>query len=148
MSLTSMWGKTASFLNYGGDDTEMVSVREAPQHTALSMDEGKVVAMPMGVKYQIALLSPEQFDDCQVVADKLLSQSAVIVNLESMQETEARSLVDFLNGVVYAIKGTVERVSNHHFLYCPPSVQMVFDDEEDVFEPETTSRRRATAFGR
>lgn len=144
-AVTNLWGRIASFLNDNDDETEHVDVREAPRHLHLPAEEGKVVAMPLGVKYQIALLSPERFEDAQTVGDKLLGQSAVIVNLVNLPEHEARSLVDFLNGVVYAIKGTVERVSEHHFLYCPPTVQMVFDDEEDAFEPETTGRHRSAA---
>lgn len=146
-SIAQFWGKIASFLNYTEDDMEQVDLREAPK-SAQSVNEGKVVALPMATQSRIALVSPQEFNDCQRITDKLLAQNAVIVDLEELPENERRGLVDFLNGAVYAIQGRVQRISAKHYLYCPPSVQMILEGEEDAFEPETAGRLRGTAFSR
>ncbi len=59
-------------------------------------------------------------EDARVAADGLKEGVQQIINLASTPQGVRERVIDFLNGVVYAIEGSVERVSEHVFVYAPP----------------------------
>ncbi|MCX7992993.1 MAG: cell division protein SepF [Fimbriimonadales bacterium] len=74
-------------------------------------------------------------EDARVAADGLKEGIQQIINLASTPQGVRERVIDFLNGVVYAIEGSVERVSEHVFVYAPP--QAILD------APNTTRSERA-----
>ena len=46
----------------------------------------------------------------------------VIMNLSEMDDSDAKRLVDFAAGLVFATRGTIERITNKVFLLSPPNV--------------------------
>ncbi len=64
-------------------------------------------------------------EDARVAADGLKEGVQQIINLASTPQGARERIIDFLNGVIYAIEGSVERVSEHVFVYAPP--QAVID---------------------
>jgi cell division inhibitor SepF len=74
-------------------------------------------------------------EDARVAADGLKEGVQQIVNLASTPQGVRERVIDFLNGVVYAIEGSVERVSEHVFVYAPP--QAILD------APNATRTERA-----
>lgn len=73
-------------------------------------------------------------EDARVAADGLKEGVQQIINLASTPQGVRERIIDFLNGVVYAIEGSVERVSEHVFVYAPP--QAIID------APSTASTER------
>ncbi|MCS6918758.1 MAG: cell division protein SepF [Fimbriimonadales bacterium] len=69
-------------------------------------------------------------EDARVAADGLKEGVQQIVNLAATPQGARERIIDFLNGVVYAIEGTVERVSEHVFVYAPP--QAIIDAPNTV----------------
>ncbi|MCS7208300.1 MAG: cell division protein SepF [Fimbriimonadales bacterium] len=59
-------------------------------------------------------------EDARVAADGLKEGVQQIINLATTPQGARERIIDFLNGVVYAIEGSVERVSEHVFVYAPP----------------------------
>lgn len=59
-------------------------------------------------------------EDARVAADGLKEGVQQIINLAATPQGVRERIIDFLNGVVYAIEGSVERVSEHVFVYAPP----------------------------
>lgn len=72
-------------------------------------------------------------EDARIAADGLKEGIQQIINLAATPQGVRERIIDFLNGVVYAIEGSVERVSEHVFVYAPP--QAIID------APHTTSGR-------
>ncbi len=72
-------------------------------------------------------------EDARVVADGLKEGVQQVINLASTPQGMRERIIDFLNGVAYAIEGSVERVSEHVFLYAPPQA---------IVEPLSGSRAR------
>lgn len=60
------------------------------------------------------------FEDARVAADGLKEGVQQILNLAATPQGLRERVIDFLNGVVYAIEGSVERVGEHVFVYAPP----------------------------
>jgi len=59
-------------------------------------------------------------EDARVAADGLKEGVQQILNLAATPQGVRERVIDFLNGVAYAIEGSVERVSEHVFVYAPP----------------------------
>lgn len=74
------------------------------------------------IKGSIALTTVSNFTDTQKVADRLKAGEPQIVNLEKTDSEVAERLIDFLNGVTYALDGFVEKVSEGAYLFTPQHI--------------------------
>ncbi|WP_018664064.1 cell division protein SepF [Heyndrickxia acidiproducens] len=73
---------------------------------------------------KVILVEPRVYADAQEIADHLKNRRAVVVNLQSMPHDQAKRIVDFLSGTVYAIAGDIQRVGNNIFLCTPDNVEV------------------------
>lgn len=131
----------ANFLrNFFGDPDEEYDNVENNQEAVVNNSNGKVVAMhgPHVVKEnsKIALYQPRLYSDVQEIADELLANRAVIINFTQMDSGEAKRLIDFLNGTVYAIDGNIKRVGEQIFLCTPRN----FDVEGELSTQASTDQ--------
>jgi len=58
----------------------------------------------------------------------------VIMNLSEMDDSDAKRLVDFSAGLVFAVRGSIERVTNKVFLLSPPNVTVAAEDKQLIAE--------------
>ena len=65
------------------------------------------------------------FDDARRIADLLRERVPVIVNLKGTEESLVRRLVDFSSGLVYALDGSIRKVSERVLLVSPPRVKIL-----------------------
>lgn len=72
----------------------------------------------------IALFQPRMFGDTKEIATQLLDGQAAIINFSQMDNDTARRVVDFMNGVVFAIDGDIQRVGKEIFLCTPANFQI------------------------
>jgi len=76
-------------------------------------------------------------EDARLIADGLKSGVQQIINLASTPQPTRERVIDFLNGVVYAIEGSVEKVGEHVFVYAPP--QAIIDAPTATMRPRSVS---------
>ncbi|MFD1671141.1 cell division protein SepF [Agrilactobacillus yilanensis] len=69
---------------------------------------------------KIVLFEPRVYSDAKEVGTHLLNGRAVIVNFTRIDEKQAKRIIDFLTGTIFAIKGEIQRVGDCIFL-CTPS---------------------------
>ena len=73
-------------------------------------------------------LHASEFGDAQIAADGLKAGQQQILNLEEATPQMSERIIDFLNGVVYALDGSVERVGERVYLFAPANVIVDVDD--------------------
>ncbi|MEW9501381.1 cell division protein SepF [Jeotgalibacillus marinus] len=73
---------------------------------------------------KMILLEPKMYAEAQDVADHLKSHRGVVVNLQRIDKDQAKRVVDFLSGTVYAIGGDIQRVGTDIFLCTPDSIEV------------------------
>ena len=105
----------------------------APVSTGFS---GQVLNVSSG-KQEVVLFRPTSFNDTSKAADALRSKRAVIVNMENVDKAMARRVVDFLSGCVYALDGTVKKIAQSAYLFCPHNMDIVGDLETLQAEVES-----------
>ena len=67
------------------------------------------------------------FTDARIAADGLKSGQQQIVNLESASPQMSERIIDFLNGVTYALDGCVEKIGDRVYLFAPANVAVEMD---------------------
>lgn len=72
-------------------------------------------------------LNAQVFEDAKLAADGLKGGEHQIVNLERATPQMGERIIDFLNGVCYALDGTVERVGDKVYMFVPANVQVEVD---------------------
>jgi cell division inhibitor SepF len=122
-------GVFEKFLNIFGFEAEDITEEEAASQEDSyhkdPRDRGKLVNLNHSNKsIKMVVVEPESFEEVQAIVDHLKNKRAVILNLEETEKTTARRVADFLGGAIYALDGTMQRVSGSIFLFTPAHIEV------------------------
>ena len=92
---------------------------------------------------KMILLEPRAYSESQQIADYLKNRSAVVVNLKRVTPDQAKRIVDFLSGTLYAIGGDLQKLGGGIFL-CTPNNINVEGKISDENAPKATKSKKAT----
>ena len=73
---------------------------------------------------QMKLIRPSNFVDGQTIANCLMDNHPVLIHLENATKEVSHDLVCFLTGVVYAIGGQIQPVSENTYMLSPNSMEI------------------------
>ena len=76
---------------------------------------------------ELKVVRPDTFVNSRQIADHLLNNRTVVLNLEATNKETARRILDFLSGVAYSIGGQLKRVANNTFVITPDNVAVSGD---------------------
>ena len=112
-----------------GKEEETNSVEDT--YYSLGIDEAYKDVNGEGNK--MILLEPRAYSESQQIADHLKKRNTVVVNLKRVTPEQAKRIVDFLSGTLYAIGGDLQKLGSGIFLCTPKNinVQGKMTDEED-----------------
>lgn len=87
---------------------------------------------------KIIVVEPRVYSEVKDIADLLLANQAVVLNFNRIEKGEAKKIVDFLMGTIYAIEGDMQRVGNEIFLCTPKNVEIdgVLDESNNFDDLE------------
>ena len=116
------------------DETATRSRRSSPFSDSASAQpassgfSGQVVNMSSG-KQEVVLFHAKTFEDAAKASDELRKKRAIILNMENVDKSLTRRVVDFLSGSVYALDGSVKKIAQSTYLFCPHNMDVVGDLE-------------------
>lgn len=84
--------------------------------------DAEKVTIPNGGK--MILLEPRAYSESQQIADHLKKRNTVVVNMKRVTPDQAKRIVDFLSGTVYAIGGDLQKIGGGIFLCTPKNVNV------------------------
>ena len=73
---------------------------------------------------KMILLEPRAYSESQQIADHLKKRNTVVVNMKRVTPDQAKRIVDFLSGTVYAIGGELQKIGGGIFLCTPKNVNV------------------------
>lgn len=90
-------------------------------------------------KSKMILLEPRAYSESQQIADYLRSRNTVVVNLKRVTSDQAKRIVDFLSGTIYAIGGDLQKIGGGIFLCTPNNINIegkITDEKEgkDIYD--------------
>lgn len=77
----------------------------------------------------VSIRLPVTFEDARLSADGLKEGRQQIINLEKTPQEMSERIIDFLNGVTYALNGFVEKVGDRVYLFAPSNVVIEVPDD-------------------
>lgn len=113
-----------------GNDNKASELSEDTYYS-LGIDEAYKDVNGEGNK--MILLEPRAYSESQQIADHLKKRNTVVVNLKRVTSEQAKRIVDFLSGTLYAIGGNLQKLGPGIFLCTPKNinVQGKINEEED-----------------
>ena len=99
---------------------EIISDEDTNEDSYYTADS---VAVPTGTGKMI-LLEPRAFSESQQIADHLKKRNTVVVNMKRVTAEQAKRIIDFLSGTVYAIGGDLQKIGVGIFLCTPKNVNV------------------------
>jgi len=121
-----IWNKILDF--FGFDEEMEDSISGTNEKFLARKKDNKVVSLDKKKKYKLIFYEPDSYNEVKTIADDLGNKQPVIINIEELDKAQARRILDFVSGAVYALGGNVKKVGQDVFLFTPYDIQI--DGEE------------------
>ena len=122
----------------GSDSEEFEEESKEEEYYKVSKEEYMDANGVAGSK--MMLLEPRAYSESQQIADYLKERNAVVVNLKRVTPDQAKRIVDFLSGTLYAIGGDLQKLGGGIFLCTPNNVNVEGEISDDA-APTKTPRK-------
>ena len=80
-----------------------------------------------GPNMEVCVIKPSSMEDTREIADTLVDNSTVILNLEGIDVELAQRIIDFTSGACYSLGGSLQKVSSYIFVLGPYNVDITGD---------------------
>lgn len=84
--------------------------------------------------YRITTLHPRTYNEARTIGEHFRDGTPVIMNLNELDDTDAKRLVDFAAGLVFGLRGDIEKVTSKVFLLTPANVDVTAEDKARIAE--------------
>ena len=124
----------------GNDDTNDDEEVKEEEYYKVSREEYGYENGVAGSK--MMLLEPRAYSESQQIADYLKERNAVVVNLKRVTPDQAKRIVDFLSGTLYAIGGDLQKLGGGIFLCTPNNVNVEGEISDDAAPNKQVKRNK------
>src|SRR6516165_1798736 len=83
---------------------------------------------------RITTLHPRTYNEARTIGEHFREGTPVIMNLTEMVDSDAKRLVDFGAGLIFGLRGSIERVTNKVFLLSPANIEVTAEDKARMAE--------------
>ncbi|HYO86671.1 MAG TPA: cell division protein SepF [Dermatophilaceae bacterium] len=109
------------------DEGRGAEVRNLPRRVPVSQ---AVHEVEVGALHRITTIHPRTYNEAKTIGENFRVGTPVIMNLTDLDDADAKRLVDFAAGLVFGLKGTIERVTSKVFLLSPAHVEVTSEEGE------------------
>ncbi len=144
----SKWDKLKAVIGIP-DDSDIVGSDEGNEEVTSVVEEAPVKREPNRApaartpataasrgQVNMVIIKSNDYGDARTVADHILGNRAVLLNLENCNKEMAQRILDFLSGVVYAQGGDLQRVAHSTYAVTPRNVGLQGELTEEMKEEE------------
>jgi cell division inhibitor SepF len=105
----------------------------------VGLSDGGDAARPGGATQaadltRITTLHPRTYNEARTIGEHFREGIPVIMNLTEMVDSDAKRLVDFAAGLIFGLRGSIERVTNKVFLLSPANIEVTAEDKARIAE--------------
>ena len=101
---------------------------------AVAVEEGRLAVPDEAPSYRITTLQPRSYNEARQIGEEFREGTPVIMNLTEMDDGDAKRLVDFAAGLIFGLRGSIEKVTNKVFLLSPSNVDVSAEDKRRIRE--------------
>lgn len=108
--------------------------RQAPRPVTSISDHRVAAPAPSALPdvARIEMITPQNYNDARPIGESFRSGVPVIMNLSDISDEDAKRLVDFAAGLVFAVRGTINRITAKVFLLSPENVEVSDEDKAAI----------------
>jgi cell division inhibitor SepF len=103
--------------------------------TVSRLPERRPAARPADLS-RITTLTPRTYNEARTIGESFRDGVPVIMNLGEMDDGDAKRLVDFAAGLVFGMRGTIERISSKVFLLSPATITVTAEEKKRLVAGE------------
>ena len=81
---------------------------------------------------RITTVHPRTYNEARTIGENFRDGVPVIMNLGEMEDADAKRLVDFSAGLIFGLRGSIERITSKVFLLSPHNVNVTAEDKERI----------------
>jgi cell division inhibitor SepF len=131
--------------HYDAEQAERSTGARPGQHPQHSQDADQMASVshlperrtgPRPDLARITTLTPRTYNEARTIGEHFRDGIPVIMNLGEMDDGDAKRLVDFAAGLVFGMRGTIERISAKVFLLSPASVTVTAEEKKRLVAGE------------
>ncbi|MEG2897188.1 MAG: cell division protein SepF [Eubacterium sp.] len=123
-------------------EDEVEEVEEQPRTSSVAKPKRtqpiKHTSLGLGDGPEVLVLDPECFDDAPGIVNKIKEDKTVVVNLKNTEFEDAHKIFDFLNGAVFALDGSINRIADNVFILAPKQVSVsttMEKNDDEIISP-------------
>jgi len=98
-----------------------------PRRMAMMFEEGSPLS-------KITTLRPKDYNEARTIGERFRDGQPVIMDLVSMDNADAKRLVDFAAGLAFALRGSFDKVATKVFLLAPADVDVTAEERRRIAE--------------
>lgn len=112
------------------EEEEEVEI-EVPVQKTVSKSN-KVVNLHTTNNFKLVVYAPEKYDEVTKLVNDLKTRKLVVLNLENTHKDIKKQVFDFVNGAIFALEGTIQKVSKDIFIVAPNNVEINSSLKEEL----------------
>ena len=109
---------------FGVEEEETATVVEEGEDQFYSVSKEEAAITPDFGSNKMILFEPRAYSESTQIADYLKKRNTVVVNLKRVTPEQAKKIVDFLQGAIYAMNGSLQKLGGGIFLCAPNNVNI------------------------
>ena len=116
---------------------EVIEGTSEDEYYSVSAEESLKKGVDGGNK--MILIEPRAYSESQQIADHLKSRNSVVVNFKRVTSDQAKRIIDFLSGTLYAIGGDLQKIGGGIYLCTPKNVNVqgkITEDDKNIEDNE------------
>jgi cell division inhibitor SepF len=128
------YGTEDEYEEYG---TDLVATEErSVAYSGFADDEQRDVPVPVQTTdlTRITTLHPRTYNEARTIGEHFREGTPVIMNLTELVDSDARRLIDFAAGLIFGLRGSIDKVTNKVFLLSPANIEVAAEDKARIAE--------------
>ena len=121
------------------EEEEEEEVRRPEPQERVAQTQRSSVSMSSSA-LEMKVVKPVKYEEVTQIAEYLLQRHTVVLNLEDTNKDTIKRIIDFLSGVVFAIRGDIKRVANSTYIVTPSGVNVSGDQMAEQVEKTTSAK--------
>ncbi len=108
---------------FGVEEEHQVDSEEK-EEAFYSVSKEEAIANSEAFSNKMILFEPRAYSESTQITDYLKKRNTVVVNLKRVTPDQAKRIVDFLTGSLYAMNGSLQKLGGGIFLCAPNNVNI------------------------
>lgn len=126
--MSKLMDKVMNVIGFEVEEEEFIENNDSQwQETENTKRQKKsnLLSLPTQKPVTVMLVKADVYDEVESIAQNIKERRSVIVNFEQVDKEVAQRMIDFLSGAVFALEGTVEKVSAGTFLFATSNMDVM-----------------------